>query len=301
MAQGLQGFLSSPKTFHISCACGEELEQVRSWKKELLEPVILISNRGRERHVNDRGCVSFIQPADYVTFCSSFFFKTTQRHGVLVEANNSLLGWKRVDETDRRSFNRECFQLKERMPLNLCQASTSGNSQDDGSSSSDPQFSALKIEQLQVELDRAIRLEEYDAAAQIRDRLRLLQEDDEAAVLAQNALFYRAFATADLRLMRRVWVNGDHASCLHPGANCISGYELVMASWEAVLESARDFRISLEDVHIHTNGSMAVVTCVEVIRAAGSSGRIAATNIFEKRDNEWRMFVHHGSQVPFVG
>lgn len=217
-----------------------------------------------------------------------------RHHGCRIQR---LTGCTRQANIDERSFGNDIFRLTGKSWPCLCAASAGDNAKDIVSPD-DPQSAALKIEQLQAELERAIRLEDYDVAAQLRDRLRLLQENDEAAVLAVNALFYRAFSAADLRLMRRVWVKGDHVQCLHPGANCISGYDMVMASWEAVLGSARDFRISLEDVIVHINGPMAVVTCVEVIRGAGSSGRVAATNIFEKHDQEWRVFLHHGSQVP---
>jgi translation initiation factor 2A len=43
---------------------------------------------------------------------------------------------------------------------------------------------------------------------------------------------------------------------------------------------------------------MGYVTCVEVIDADDSFGRICATNVFEKQDGKWVIVMHHGSVAP---
>lgn len=40
------------------------------------------------------------------------------------------------------------------------------------------------------------------------------------------------------------------------------------------------------------------VTCVEVMEADESRGRVAATNVFERQDGKWRITHHHGSPAP---
>ncbi|CAI6009333.1 unnamed protein product [Closterium sp. NIES-65] len=165
-----------------------------------------------------------------------------------------------------------------------------------------PEAVALTMSRLERELDAAVQAEDYVAAAGLRDRLRRLQSDNEAAVIAANALFYRAFGAADLRLMRRVWARGEHVQCIHPGANTISGYDMVLNSWELIFDGMnRQLSITLEDVACHVRGSMAVVTCVEVIKSAGSAGRVVATNVFEKIGSQWLMCCHQGSPAPPTG
>eukprot|EP00850_Spirogloea_muscicola_P000966 SM000003S11211 [mRNA] locus=s3:1548481:1549897:- [translate_table: standard] len=178
-----------------------------------------------------------------------------------------------------------------------------------------PVAAVVRLERLQWELDQAISSEDYAAAAQLRDQLRRVQEDDEAGVLAANKLFYRAFEAGSVRQMEQVWAHGDHVQCIHPGSNCIAGRDLVMQSWDLVLGSARDLRIGLEDVRVLASGSLGVVTCVEVMQSTGSAGRSAsdeidapaslnadpdpqalvATNIFKKQGGRWLIVLHHAS------
>jgi hypothetical protein len=43
--------------------------------------------------------------------------------------------------------------------------------------------------------------------------------------------------------------------------------------------------------------SHAYVTCLEIMEASDSRGRILATNIFEKQGGQWKIVHHHGSPV----
>lgn len=43
--------------------------------------------------------------------------------------------------------------------------------------------------------------------------------------------------------------------------------------------------------------STAYVTCLELMDAADSRGRILATNIFEKQEGKWKLVHHHGSPL----
>eukprot|EP00850_Spirogloea_muscicola_P010434 SM000061S19261 [mRNA] locus=s61:481329:483131:- [translate_table: standard] len=164
-----------------------------------------------------------------------------------------------------------------------------------GGGDDDPVAAVVRLERLQWELDQAISSEDYAAAAQLRDQLRRVQEDDEAGVLAANKLFYRAFEAGSVWQMEQVWSHGDHVQCIHPGSNCIAGRDLVMQSWDLVLGSARDLRIGLEDVRVLASGSLGVVTCVEVMQSTGSAGRLVATNIFKKQGGRWLIVLHHAS------
>eukprot|EP00271_Cylindrocystis_brebissonii_P000718 TRINITY_DN10941_c0_g1_i1.p1 TRINITY_DN10941_c0_g1~~TRINITY_DN10941_c0_g1_i1.p1 ORF type:complete len:305 (-),score=16.62 TRINITY_DN10941_c0_g1_i1:1407-2192(-) len=174
-----------------------------------------------------------------------------------------------------------------------------GSANDDVSGGlADPEETLQRIEQLRAQLDHAVKAEDYTRAAQLRDRLQLLLEDNNTAVLSANRQFYRAFATGDTGLMSRLWAKGDHVQCLHPGSYCIAGYDMVMASWDAVLGGMGSSDIELEDLRVHTGSDLAFVTCIEIIGSPGRKGRVVATNVFEKEDGEWRICLHHGAQAP---
>lgn len=152
---------------------------------------------------------------------------------------------------------------------------------------------------LRRELETAIEEEDYARAAALRDELRVLQEDGRAAVLAANARFYAAFKDGDLAAMRRAWARGDHVYVVHPSAGRISGYEMVMQSWEMVCDAGYEFplQVDLQDVEVRVRGGVGYVTCLEMVRTKGSSswGKQLATNVFEEVDGEWLMCVHHAS------
>ena len=62
------------------------------------------------------------------------------------------------------------------------------------------------------------------------------------------------------------------------------------------------YQIDVEEVKVHTVGSKsAFVTCVEYVDSGPTTGKIVATNIFEKQNNEWKIVHHHGSPVALQG
>lgn len=158
----------------------------------------------------------------------------------------------------------------------------------------------LDEQALQRDLETAIKQEDYAQAAKLRDDLRLLHEDNKASVLAANSRFYQAFRNGDLAGMQSIWAKGDNVYVVHPGAGRISGYDLVMGSWEIVCGPAHEFpiQIDLKDVEVHVKGDIGYVTCMEVVKTKGSSwGKQVATNVFEKIGRQWFMCVHHASHV----
>ncbi|WVZ78876.1 hypothetical protein U9M48_026523 [Paspalum notatum var. saurae] len=154
-------------------------------------------------------------------------------------------------------------------------------------------------ESLWRELETAIQEEDYARAATLRDELRVLKEDSRSAVLAANTRFYTAFKNGDLVAMHQAWAKGDHVYVVHPSAGRISGYEMVMQSWEMVCDADYEFplQIDLQDVEVHVRGDVGYVTCLELFKTKGSSswGKQVATNVFEKVDGKWFICIHHAS------
>lgn len=159
---------------------------------------------------------------------------------------------------------------------------------------------SIDEETLQRNLQTAIQEEDYSRAAKIRDDLRILHEDTKASLLAANTRFYNAFKNGDLAAMYSLWAKGDHVYVIHPAAGRISGYDVVMQSWEMVCGADYEFplNIDLKNVEVHVHGDLGYVTCLEVVKTKGRTwGKQVATNVFEKVDGTWRMCVHHASHI----
>ncbi|KAL6337179.1 hypothetical protein AAG906_036493 [Vitis piasezkii] len=157
----------------------------------------------------------------------------------------------------------------------------------------------LDEQSLMRDLQIAIEEENYAQAAKIRDSLRLLHEDSKASVLAANARFYNSFRKGDLAAMQALWAKGENVCVVHPGLTGISGYDLVMGSWEIVWADYEfPLQIELKDIQVHVRGDMGYVTCVELVKTKGRSwGKQFAINVFERIDGQWFICIHHASHV----
>lgn len=129
----------------------------------------------------------------------------------------------------------------------------------------------------------------------------LTPDDDEAQVVDANARFYRAFESLDLAEMDLVWGHGEHVRCIHPGWCLLVGWEAVRQSWEAIFKGAEEMRFSITDIRPYVNGDLGWVTCTENILSE-ARGQVAvtaltATNLFERRGQDWVMIHHHASHM----
>ncbi len=136
-----------------------------------------------------------------------------------------------------------------------------------------------------------------------------MSEHDVAAV---NAAFYAAFEAGDLDAMADVWERSERARVTHPGWPTLHGWEKVEGSWRAIFSNTPFIQFVLTDERVLVGEDLAVVTLDENILQAGdaegatasqdlSAARVAATNVFARRDGRWRMVHHHGSPVGVGG
>jgi len=124
-------------------------------------------------------------------------------------------------------------------------------------------------------------------------------------VLAVNVEFYAAFERADFDAMQEVWADDDGVVCVHPAAAPIRGRSAVMRSWLALMANAPYIQFFLTEVQASVVGGVASVTCTENVLSAGADtpvgvfagGSAAATNVFRRTPEGWRMWVHHASPV----
>lgn len=150
-------------------------------------------------------------------------------------------------------------------------------------------------------LRSAIRDENYEEAARLRDLIDSISQDAARAVQDANEGFYRAFRDASVSAMRAVWAEGAHVQCLHPGSAVVSGARDVMESWELIFASmpAGGADVRCADVRVHAGDGWGFATCVE--RVSGGAA-LAATNIFERQlDGSWRMVLHQAHGVMSLG
>jgi ketosteroid isomerase-like protein len=118
-----------------------------------------------------------------------------------------------------------------------------------------------------------------------------------AEVLAANAAFYDAFERRDGAAMSAVWHHGDDVVCVHPGWPILRGWPAVAASWQAIFDGpGRNQFIVTNDVAV-VAGDIAWVTLDENLVDRAATGTIAATNLFRRIDDGWRLALHHGSPV----
>lgn len=157
----------------------------------------------------------------------------------------------------------------------------------------------LDEQTLEQDLQKAIEEENYTQAAKIRDNLKSLHENGKASVLSANARFYNSFRNGDLATMQTLWSKGEHVCVVHPGVSGISGYDLVMGSWDLVWADYEfPLEIKIKDAQVHVRGDLGYVTCIEFIKTKGSSwGQQFVTNVFERVNGQWYICVHHATPV----
>ena len=116
---------------------------------------------------------------------------------------------------------------------------------------------------------------------------------DSDAVLAANLEFYRAFAARDVPAMDALWARQAPVACLHPGWTALTDRDTIMESWMGILSNPDAPRVACFDERVFLYGDVALVLCEEELEG----GTLAASNLFVREDNEWRIAHHHAGQV----
>ena len=131
--------------------------------------------------------------------------------------------------------------------------------------------------------------------------LSVKREADEK-VLAANQRFYAALENLDFEAMEEIWLHEDWVGCVHPGWELLEGWEAVGESWRRIFENTQRMKVGVSDVSLRVEGDTAWVNCVEEVTSSYANGfstaSVQATNIFVRRDDEWRLVHHHASAIP---
>lgn len=127
----------------------------------------------------------------------------------------------------------------------------------------------------------------------------------EAEVRDVNQKFYQALESLDLEAMERVWLHHDLVRCVHPGWPMLAGWESVRESWEEIFRNTESMLVSTRDVALHIEGGVGWVTCTERVTSKradrSETALVQATNLFLRRDGEWKMVLHHASPLALPG
>lgn len=138
------------------------------------------------------------------------------------------------------------------------------------------------------------------------DRSRL--DQDVAMVTELNADFYAAFERGDLDAMTEIWLDDPGTLCVHPGMEPLHGAGAITRSWALIMANVPYIQFFLTDVEVRVHDDAAYVTCTENVLTADEStddssfngGRAVATNVFLRKADTWRLWIHHASPVISV-
>ena len=123
-------------------------------------------------------------------------------------------------------------------------------------------------------------------------------------VISINEEFYRSLEALNLDRMEKVWLDAEWVTCVHPGGPMLTGWEVIRDSWEQIFKGTQNIRFELTDTGVRIENRTAWVTCTESILHLSTSGvsnvAAAATNIFLKTEDGWRLVLHHASAIPEV-
>lgn len=127
----------------------------------------------------------------------------------------------------------------------------------------------------------------------------------EAEVREINQKFYQALESLDLEAMEGVWLHHDLVRCVHPGWPMLAGWESVRESWEEIFRNTESMLVSTRDLALHIEGGVGWVTCTERVTSKradrSETALVQATNLFLRRDGEWKMVLHHASPLALPG
>lgn len=116
-------------------------------------------------------------------------------------------------------------------------------------------------------------------------------------VLAVNDAFYAAHEARDLDAMSTVWDHADRVVCVHPGWPILRGWPAVEESWRHIFAGAGRNQFILTNQSLDVGDELAWVTLEENLVDRGETHAIAATNVFARSADGWRLVAHHGSPV----
>ena len=113
------------------------------------------------------------------------------------------------------------------------------------------------------------------------------------SILFANEAFYMAFANGDFDAMSNIWSREADILCTHPGWSVLSGREVVIESWRAILANDHESQVECWNPEVHAYDNFALVTCHELI----DGNALSVTNAFVLENGRWLMVHHQASPM----
>jgi ketosteroid isomerase-like protein len=126
---------------------------------------------------------------------------------------------------------------------------------------------------------------------------------DIARVNAASQAFVAAISARDIRAMEKLWAHEPDVTFIGPlSTKVVVGWDSVKKAWEMRFSQFDRVTVSLAESHVRSNGDVAWAVGIEniqLLRKDGETLNLEAfvTNVFEKRDGDWRVVSHHAAPI----
>ncbi|MEU8133186.1 nuclear transport factor 2 family protein [Streptodolium elevatio] len=138
-----------------------------------------------------------------------------------------------------------------------------------------------------------------------------LLSPDQAEVRDLNLALWTAVEEGDLDRLGAIWADGPEAAgitCVHPGWPVLRGRAEVLRSYALIMANTSYVQFFLTDVQVTLDGDVAILSCTaSLLTGMGeedggddtgfAGGQAVVTNIFRRKDGDWRLWLHHASPV----
>jgi ketosteroid isomerase-like protein len=111
--------------------------------------------------------------------------------------------------------------------------------------------------------------------------------------------FYEAVQSGDLEGLMRVWAEDDEVVCVHPNGQRMVGHAAIRESWRSVFNGGRQLQIAVSRTVRWSSMLMSIHSVIEHIAVDNDQGdlTLAATNVYVRGANGWRILIHHASAI----
>ena len=131
--------------------------------------------------------------------------------------------------------------------------------------------------------------------------LRVIKMETTDSLIKANTRFYRAFELFDIEEMNELWDKELAVTCIHPGWPLIQGRKEILQSWINIFNNTMVMQFTIIESSITIEGEWGWIVCTESLRSVVNGkvneGRVEATNIFRRVENQWYLVHHHGSPI----
>ena len=118
-----------------------------------------------------------------------------------------------------------------------------------------------------------------------------------------ESAFYEAIEQGQLDALMTVWSDDDEIVCVHPNGQRLVGHSAIRDSWQGILGANRNLQVNLARSVRWTSMLMSVHSVIEQVTIDGGDPSergtltLAATNVFVRGADGWRLLSHHSSAI----